>query len=209
MIGKNILHYNITEKLGEGGMGVVYKARDTKLDRTVAIKFLPTHLSGSEENKQRFFREARSAAALNHPNILSIFEINEENNSLFLVMEFVDGQTLKSHISTLTSGTGVPVLQAIDWIEQIAQGLKSAHDVNIIHRDIKTENVMITKDGRLKIMDFGLAKLKSDAGITKTKTSVGTLSYMSPEQAQAIPADHRCDIWSLGVVAYEILTGEG
>jgi serine/threonine protein kinase/Flp pilus assembly protein TadD len=208
VIGNTILHYKILEKLGEGGMGVVYKAKDTKLDRTVAIKFLPSHLSGSEENKQRFFREARSAAALNHPNILSIFEINEENDSLFLVMEFVDGQTLKSHISTLTSGTGVPVPQAIDWIEQIAQGLKSAHDVNIIHRDIKTENVMITKDGRLKIMDFGLAKLKSDAGITKTKTSVGTLSYMSPEQAQAIPADHRCDIWSLGVVAYEILTGE-
>ncbi len=208
MIGQTVLHYKISEKLGEGGMGVVYKAEDTKLGRTVAIKFLPSHLSGSEENKQRFFREARSAAALNHPNILGIYEINEENNSLFLVMEFVDGQTLKSHISSLTSGTGVPVLQAIDWIEQIAEGLKNAHDMNIIHRDIKTENVMITKDGRLKIMDFGLAKLKSDAGITKTKTSVGTLSYMSPEQAQAIQVDQRCDIWSLGVVAYEILTGE-
>ena len=208
MIGQTVLHYKISEKLGEGGMGVVYKAEDTKLGRTVAIKFLPSHLSGSEENKQRFFREARSAAALNHPNILGIYEINEENNSLFLVMEFVDGQTLKSHISSLTSGTGVPVPQAIDWIEQIAEGLKNAHDMNIIHRDIKTENVMITKDGRLKIMDFGLAKLKSDAGITKTKTSVGTLSYMSPEQAQAIQVDQRCDIWSLGVVAYEILTGE-
>ncbi len=208
MIEKTISHYNIVEKIGEGGMGVVYKAKDTKLDRTVAIKFLPSHLSGSEENKQRFFREARSAAALNHPNILGIYEINEENGSMFLVMEFVDGQTLKSHISNLTSGTGVPVLHAIDWIEQIAQGLKSAHDMNIIHRDIKTENVMITKDGRLKIMDFGLAKLKNDAGITKTKTSLGTLSYMSPEQAQAIPADHRCDIWSLGVLFYEVLTGE-
>jgi len=191
MIGKAISHYNIIEKIGEGGMGVVYKAKDTKLDRTVAIKFLPSHLSGSEENKHRFFREARSAAALNHPNILGIYEINEENGSLFLVMEFVDGQTLKTHISNLTSGTGVPVLQAIDWIEQIAKGLKAAHDMNIIHRDIKTENVMITKDGRLKIMDFGLAQLKSDAGITKTKTSVGTLSYMSHEQTQAITADHR------------------
>jgi len=208
MIGQKISHYQIVDKLGEGGMGIVYKAKDTKLDRTVAIKFLPSHLSGSEENKQRFFREARSAAALNHPNILGIYEINEENGSLFLVMEFVDGQTLKTHISNLTSGTGVPVLQAIDWIEQIAKGLKAAHDMNIIHRDIKTENVMITKDGRLKIMDFGLAKLKSDAGITRTKTSVGTLSYMSPEQAQAVPADHRCDIWSLGVLFYEVLTGE-
>ena len=208
MVGSQILHYKILEKLGEGGMGVVYKAQDTKLDRTVAIKMLPSHLSGSKENKQRFFREAKSAAALNHPNILSIYEINEDKDSLFLVMEYVEGQTLKDHIASLTSGTGVPVLQAIDWIEQIAQGLKVAHTNNIIHRDIKTENVMINKDGGLKIMDFGLAKLKSDAGITKTRTSVGTLSYMSPEQAQAISADHRCDIWSLGVVFYEILTGE-
>jgi len=203
-----VSHYNITEKLGEGGMGVVYKARDTKLDRTVAIKFLPAHLSRSEENKQRFFREARSGASLNHPNILGIYEINEEDNSLYIVMEFVDGQTLKSHIATLTSGTGVPVLQALDWIEQIAQGLKAAHEMNIIHRDIKTENIMITRDGRLKIMDFGLAKFRTDAGITQTKTSVGTLSYMSPEQVQATPVDYRCDIWSLGIVAYEILTGE-
>ena len=208
MTGKIISHYNILEKLGEGGMGVVYKAEDTDLKRNVAIKFLPSHLSGSEENKQRFFREARSAAALNHPNILGIYEISEQNNSLFLVMEFVDGITLKSHINSLGTGTGVPVPQAIEWIEQISQGLKCAHDLNIIHRDIKTENVMISKDGRLKIMDFGLAKLKGDAGITKTKTSVGTLLYMSPEQAHAIPADHRCDIWSLGVVFYEILTGE-
>ena len=208
MVGSQILHYKILEKLGEGGMGVVYKAQDTKLDRTVAIKMLPSHLSGSKENKQRFFREAKSAAALNHPNILGIYEINEDKDSLFLVMEYVEGQTLKDHIASLTSGTGVPVLQAIDWIEQIAQGLKVAHTNNIIHRDIKTENVMINKDGGLKIMDFGLAKLKSDAGITKTRTSVGTLSYMSPEQAQAISADHRCDIWSLGVVFYEILTGE-
>jgi serine/threonine protein kinase/Flp pilus assembly protein TadD len=208
MVGKIISHYKIIEKLGEGGMGVVYKAEDTDLKRNVAIKFLPAHLSGSEENKQRFFREARSAAALNHPNILGIYEISEQNNSLFLVMEFVDGVTLKNHINSLGTGTGVPVPQALDWIEQIAQGLKCAHDMNIIHRDIKTENVMISKDGRLKIMDFGLAKLKGDAGITKTKTSVGTLSYMSPEQAHAIPADHRCDIWSLGIVFYEILTGE-
>ncbi len=208
MIGKTISHYKILEKIGEGGMGIVYKAEDTKLGRTVAIKFLPSHLSSSEENKQRFIREAKSAAALNHPNILAIYEIDEENGSSFISMEYVDGRTLKDHIVSLSSGTGVPVLQAIDWVQQIAMGLKSAHDQNIIHRDIKTENVMINKDGHLKIMDFGLAKLKSDAGITKTKTSIGTLSYMSPEQAQAIPADHRCDIWSLGILFYELLTGE-
>ncbi len=208
MIGQSISHYQIVEKIGEGGMGVVYKAKDTKLDRPVAIKFLPVHLSSNEEHKQRFMREAKSAAALNHSNILSIYEIDQQNGNMFIVMEFVEGQTLKSYISNLTSGTGVPVLQAIEWVEQLARGLKSAHELNIIHRDIKTENIMISKDGRLKIMDFGLAKLKSDSGITKTKTSLGTLSYMSPEQAQAVPADQRCDIWSLGVVFYEILTGE-
>ncbi|MGE5861488.1 MAG: protein kinase domain-containing protein, partial [Ignavibacteria bacterium] len=208
MIGQSISHYKIIEKIGEGGMGVVYKAKDTKLDRQVAIKFLPVHLSSNEEHKQRFMREAKSAAALNHSNILSIYEIDQQNGDMFIVMEFVEGQTLKSYISNLTSGTGVPVMQAIEWVEQLAMGLKSAHDLNIIHRDIKTENIMISRDGRLKIMDFGLAKLNTDNGLTKTKTSIGTLSYMSPEQAQGVSADHRCDIWSLGVVFYEILTGE-
>jgi serine/threonine protein kinase/Flp pilus assembly protein TadD len=208
MIGKTISHYKITENIGEGGMGIVYKAQDLKLGRTVAIKFLPSHLSSSEESKQRFRREAKSAAALNHPNILSIYEIDEEKDSSFIVMEYVDGQTLKEHITSLTTGTGVPVTQAIEWIEQIGKGLKCAHDLNIIHRDIKTENVMINKNGGLKIMDFGLAKINTEGGITKTRTSLGTLSYMSPEQVQGIKADHRCDIWALGVVFYEILTGE-
>lgn len=208
MIGKTISHYKIIDKLGEGGMGVVYKAQDTKLDRFVAIKFLPPKLASSEENKNRFIREAKSAAALNHPNILNIFEIDEQDDHSFIVMEYIDGQTLKSYINTITTGIGVEIMQAIGWIEQISLGLKAAHDMNIIHRDIKTENIMITKDAQLKIMDFGLAKLKSSAGITKTNTSLGTLAYMSPEQTQGIPADHRCDIWSLGVVFYEILTGE-
>ncbi len=207
-IGKTITHYKITDKLGEGGMGIVYKAEDLKLGRSVAIKFLPSHLASSEENKARFMREAKSAAALNHPNILGIYEIDEENSSLFLVMEFVDGETLKTYIPKISKGTGLPVEQAIDWIEQISNGLKTAHSINIIHRDIKTENIMITKDGRLKIMDFGLAKLKNQAGLTKTGTSLGTLSYMSPEQSHGVPADNRSDIWSLGVVFYEILTGE-
>ncbi|MHB8581142.1 MAG: protein kinase domain-containing protein [Ignavibacteriaceae bacterium] len=208
MIGQKISHYSIMGKLGEGGMGVVYKAEDLKLGRSVAIKFLPSHLATSEESKARFMREAKSAAVLNHPNILGIYEIDEEDSSLFLVMEYVDGETLKSYIPKITKGTGIPVPQAIDWIEQIANGLRIAHNMNIVHRDIKTENIMITKDGRLKIMDFGLAKLKNQTGLTKTGTSLGTLSYMSPEQSHGISADNRSDIWSLGVVFYEILTGE-
>ena len=208
LVGNTISHYNIQNKIGEGGMGVVYKAEDLKLGRSVAIKFLPSHLASSEDNKARFMREAKSAAALNHPNILGIYEIDEEDSSLFLVMEFVDGETLKTYIPKISKGTGLPVEQAIDWIEQISNGLKTAHSINIIHRDIKTENIMITKDGRLKIMDFGLAKLKNQTGLTKTGTSLGTLSYMSPEQSHGVPADNRSDIWSLGVVFYEILTGE-
>jgi serine/threonine protein kinase/Flp pilus assembly protein TadD len=208
MVGQTISHYKILNKLGEGGMGVVYKAQDLKLDRAVAIKFLPAHLSRSEQNKERFLQEAKAAAALNHPNILGIYEINEEKGNLFFVMEYVEGKTLKQHIAGLKSGTGIPVGQALDWTAQIAQGLKSAHEKSIVHRDIKPENVMLTRDGTLKIMDFGIAKLKSSSGLTKTGTSLGTLSYMSPEQAQGMVADQRSDLWSLGVVLYEILTAD-
>lgn len=208
MIGQTISRYKIIEKLGEGGMGVVYKAQDTKLDRTVAIKFLPSHLSGSEENKTRFLQEAKSAAALNHPNILNIYEIDERDDSMFIVMEYVTGDTLAAAILKHKSETGVPLMQSIAWITQIAQGLKSAHGNNVIHRDIKPQNIMVTADKKIKIMDFGLAKIKSNASITKTGTSLGTLSYMSPEQAQGASADHRSDIWSLGVVFYELLTSE-
>lgn len=208
MIGQTISHYKILEKLGEGGMGVVYKAQDLELDRTVAVKFLSTHLSASEESKTRFMQEARATAALNHPNILGVYEINRQDGNVFFVMEYVQGTTLKSHIENLKSGSGTSPLQALAWTEQIALGLKTAHGKNIVHRDIKPENIMIANDGLLKIMDFGIAKLKSSSGITKTGTSLGTLSYMSPEQAQGIATDARCDIWSLGVVFYELLTGE-
>jgi serine/threonine protein kinase/Flp pilus assembly protein TadD len=208
MIGQTISHYKILDKLGEGGMGVVYKAQDLKLDRAVAIKFLPAHLSGSELNKERFLQEAKAAAALNHPNILGIYEINEENGNLYFVMEYVEGKTLKQHITGLKTGTGIPVSQGLEWTAQIAQGLKSAHEKSIVHRDIKPENIMLTRDGTLKIMDFGIAKLKSSSGLTKTGTSLGTLSYMSPEQAQGMAADQRSDLWSLGVVLYEILTAD-
>ncbi len=206
MIGNTISHYKILEKLGEGGMGVVYKALDLKLDRPVAIKFLPPHLSTSQENKARFIQEARATAALNHPNILNVYEIDEQDGGMFFVMEYLEGRTLRSHISSLKSSTGIPYTQAIEWATQIANGLQAAHQKNVVHRDIKPENIMVTNNGQLKIMDFGIAKLKSGSGLTKTGTSLGTLSYMSPEQAQGMPADHRSDIWALGVVLYEMLT---
>ncbi len=208
MIGQTISHYKILEKLGEGGMGIVYKAQDTTLGRYVAIKFLPAHLSAMGENKSRFLQEAKAAAALNHPNILNVYEIDEKDGMMFLVMEYLEGETLKDYLSGLTSGPGIPYRQALEWAILIAQGLKAAHDKNIIHRDIKPHNIMLTRGSQIKIMDFGLAKLKSGAGLTKTGTSLGTLSYMSPEQVQGIPTDARSDIWSLGVVVYQMLTGE-
>ena len=208
MIGQTISHYRILEKLGEGGMGVVYKAQDLKLDRIVAIKFLPPHLSASADSKARFLQEAKATAALNHPNILGVYEIDEQDGGMFFVMEYVEGETLKSHIANLKSNTGVPFSQTIEWTKQIAEGLNAAHEKQIVHRDIKPENIMLTKDLKVKIMDFGIAKLTSGSGLTRTGTSLGTLSYMSPEQAQGVAADQRCDIWSLGVVLYEMLTGE-
>jgi len=208
MIGQTVSHYKILEKLGEGGMGVVYKAQDLKLDRAVAIKVLPARLSDSGENKARFMQEAKAAAALNHRHILSIHEIDEQDGAMFLVMEFVDGKSLRQHIAELKSGSGIPINQAMEWTTQIADGLNAAHQRQIVHRDIKSENIMIDRNGQLKIMDFGLAKLKSSAGLTKTGTSLGTLSYMSPEQAQGLPADNRSDLWSLGVVFFEMLTGD-
>jgi serine/threonine protein kinase len=213
MVGKVISHYEITGKLGEGGMGVVYKARDLKLDRMVAIKFLPSHLSDSEETQARFVQEAKAAAALNHPNVLNVYEIDESDGPggskmMFIVMELVEGETLRSYIGKMRSGSGISVKQAIEWLAQVAEGLKAAHDKDIIHRDIKPANIMVTPGNRLKVMDFGLAKLQSTATITRAGTSLGTLSYMSPEQARGTPADRRSDIWSLGVVFFEMLTAD-
>ncbi len=208
MIDQTIGHYKVLEELGRGGMGVVYKAQDLKLDRYVAIKVLPPQSAGSEENKARLSQEAKAAASLNHKNILGVYEIDEHDGSVFLVMEFVEGRTLRDYVGGLATGTGLPVAQAIEWVLQIADGLKAAHSKGIVHRDIKSENIMVDAQGNLKIMDFGLAKLKGGKGLTKTGVSLGTLSYMSPEQAQGLPADNRSDIWSLGVVFYELLTGE-
>ncbi len=200
MIGKKILHYKIIEKLGEGGMGVVYLAEDTKLKRQVAIKFLPGHISANSDERKRFEIEAQAAAALNHPNIATIHAIEESDDQLFLVMEYIEGKELKQ----LTIDN---YQLSIDYATQIAEGLKTAHEKGIVHRDIKSSNIMVTDDGKVKIMDFGLAKFRGSAQLTQVGTTLGTAAYMSPEQARGEEVDHRSDIWSLGVVLYEMLTG--
>ncbi|HSP87179.1 MAG TPA: serine/threonine-protein kinase, partial [Ignavibacteriaceae bacterium] len=204
MIGSTILHYKILEKLGEGGMGVVYKAEDTKLKREVAIKFLPHHISANEEERQRFEIEAQAAASLNHPNITTIHSIEEANEKVFIVMEYIDGIELKDKIKH----GPIPTNEAINIAIQIAEGLETAHKKGIVHRDIKSQNIMITKDGKVKIMDFGLAKIGRGTQVTKIGSTVGTIAYMSPEQAKGDEVDHRTDIWSFGVVLYEMLTGK-
>ena len=204
MIGKIISHYKILKKLGEGGMGVVYKAEDTKLKRTIALKFLPRDLTRDTEAKERFVQEAQAAAALNHPNICTIHEIDEADGQLFIAMEYIEGQSLKEKIE---SGP-LDVKEAVDIAVQVGEGLQEAHKKGIIHRDIKSANIMVTEKGQTKIMDFGLAKLAGQVGLTKTGTTLGTVAYMSPEQARGEEVDHRTDIWSLGVVLYELLTGQ-
>ncbi len=202
MIGQIISHYKIVEKLGEGGMGVVYKAQDTKLDRFVALKFLPDHVSVGSNELERFITEAKAAASLNHPNICTIYGIEEANEKHFIVMEFVDGQTLQEKKSVLSQK------QALDIGIQIADGLAAAHEKGIVHRDIKPENIMIRKDGIVQVMDFGLAKLRGASRLTKEGSTVGTAGYMSPEQVQGQDTDHRSDIFSLGVLLYEMFTGQ-
>ncbi|HEX9656572.1 MAG TPA: protein kinase [Bacteroidota bacterium] len=202
MIGQTISHYKIIEKLGEGGMGVVYKAEDTKLDRMVALKFLPSHLNASEDDKKRFIQEAKAASAMNHPNICTIYSIEEHEDQIFIAMEFVDGRTLRQRKETTS------LKQAIEMGIQIADGLAAAHEKGIVHRDIKPENIMIRKDGIVQIMDFGLAKLRGVSRLTKEGSTVGTAGYMSPEQVQGQDADHRSDIFSLGALIYELLTGQ-
>ena len=206
MIGSTILHYNVLEKLGEGGMGVVYLAEDTKLGRKVALKFLPQHISADSEVKARFEIEARAAAALNHPNIATIYSIEESGDQMFISMENIKGVNLKDKISSAPEEMDKE--EAIKIVTQIADGLEAAHKEGITHRDIKTSNIMITESGIVKIMDFGLAKIKGGAKVTKIGTTVGTIAYISPEQVQGKEATHQSDIWSLGVVMYEMLTGQ-
>ncbi|HKI78587.1 MAG TPA: protein kinase [Ignavibacteriaceae bacterium] len=205
LIGQTVLHYKIVDKLGEGGMGIVYKAEDTKLKREVAIKFLPRQISADTEERQRFEIEAQAAAALNHPNITTIYSIENSGDEIFIVMEFINGIELKEKIKK----EPLSLNDSLKIMEQIASGLDIAHKKGITHRDIKTSNIMITQSsGLVKIMDFGLAKIGGSSQITKIGTTIGTAAYMSPEQAQGDKADHRTDIWAMGVIFYEMLTGQ-
>jgi tRNA A-37 threonylcarbamoyl transferase component Bud32 len=196
--------YKIEDIVGRGGMGIVYRAEDTKLKRRVALKFLPSELIQDKEAKERFILEAQTAAALSHPNICTIHEIDEEEGKTFIAMEYVKGQNLREKLYK----SPLEVEEVLDMAIQVAQGLDEAHKKNIIHRDIKSANVMVTEKGQAKIMDFGLAKIKGATLLTREGTTLGTVAYMSPEQARGEEVDQRSDIWSLGVVLYEMLSGE-
>jgi serine/threonine protein kinase/tetratricopeptide (TPR) repeat protein len=214
MIGEAVAHYRILEKLGSGGMGVVYKATDTKLHRYVALKFLPEKLAHSRDALDRFQREARAAAALEHPSICAIYDVSEHNGQPYIVMQFLQGQTLRDRIA----GKPLPIVDVLDIGIQVARGLQIAHAAGIIHRDIKPSNIFVTKDGQTKILDFGVAKRASGAVDISEKSTlyaditggsiVGTVSYMSPEQIRGEDLDGRSDLFSLGLVLYEMVTGQ-
>jgi serine/threonine protein kinase/tetratricopeptide (TPR) repeat protein len=206
MIPKTISHYKILEKLGEGGMGVVYKAEDTRLDRIVALKFLPPRLTTSETDKARFLQEAKAASAIDHPNVCVIHDIQEHEDRQFIIMQYVEGKTLRDIVGAVREPPQ-QIRDVIHYAIQIAEALKAAHAKDIIHRDVKSDNIMITPANQVKVMDFGLARLKGSVKLTKTASTVGTLAYMSPEHIQGKEVDCRTDIFSFGVVLYEMLTG--
>jgi serine/threonine protein kinase len=208
MIGKTISHYRIVAKLGEGGMGVVYKAEDSRLGRTVALKFLGSHLITDEDGRRRFIREAKAAASLDHPNICTVYEIDEAEGKIFIAMPYIEGRSLTE---TIAAGP-MKLPEALDIARQAARGLQEAHSKGIVHRDIKPPNIMIGTTGSgerlVKIMDFGLAQLSGVSRLTRADTTLGTISYMSPEQTEGTAVDHRSDVWSLGAVLYEMVTGQ-
>jgi serine/threonine protein kinase len=201
MIDQAISHYRVVEKLGEGGMGVVYKAEDARLGRLVALKFLTERAAQDEESRRRFLYEARATAALNHPNICTVYEIDEDRG--FLAMEYVTGETVEAR----RKRRELPIDEALDIVIQTAEGLQVAHETGIVHRDIKSANLMVTDKGKVKIMDFGLARLAGRTRLTRNGSSLGTPAYMAPEVYRGEPADERSDIWSLGVVLYELIAG--
>ncbi|NIM20788.1 MAG: protein kinase [Candidatus Latescibacteria bacterium] len=204
MIGNIISHYRILEKLGEGGMGIIYRAEDLKLKRTVALKFIRPHAIAGDEHRARFIREAQAAAALDHPNICTIYEIDEAEDQLFISMPYIEGVDLKKKIISGPMDFDAALNVAI----QVAQGLEAAHRAGVVHRDIKSSNIMVAGEGQVKIMDFGLATIRGGPEISKLTSGIGSAAYMSPEQARDEAVDHRTDIWSLGVCLYEILTGQ-
>jgi len=204
MIGRQVSHYRILEKVGGGGMGVVYKAEDIKLGRTVALKFLRPDILDSQEHKARFIHEARAASALEHSNICTLYEIEEtEDGEMFICMPLYEGETLRAMVDRAP----LKIADSIDIAIQIAEGLQEAHKKGIIHRDMKSGNVIVTPSGQIKIMDFGLAKTDRSTRLTSTGVTLGTIAYMSPEQARGETADHRTDIWSIGVILYEMVAG--
>ncbi len=210
MTGKQLAHYLVGEKLGEGGMGIVYMGKDTRLNRPVALKFLTRALPSDAKERKRFLREARAASSVNHPNVCVIHAIEEVEGEEFIVMEFVEGITLRkwAHLKRDAQRSKLlPLKDLLAVLRQVAEGLDAAHRKGIVHRDVKPENVMITADGRAKIMDFGLAKLAGESKLTRTGATVGTVAYMSPEQVQGGEIDVQSDIYSFGVVFYELLAG--
>ena len=217
MVGRTIRHYEVEEPLGQGGMGVVYRAKDTRLGRPVALKLLPPEFTRDPDRKARFIQEARAAAAVNHPAIAQIYDVDEDESGVFIAMELVPGKTVKA----LIQGRELDLLGALEVGVQVAGGLHKAHEAGIVHRDIKPENVIVTPDGHAKILDFGLAKLMEPQSgspdeishmetLAKTQAGMvlGTLRYMSPEQARGQVVDHRSDIFSFGVLLYEMVTGQ-
>ncbi|MEM7738354.1 MAG: protein kinase [Deinococcota bacterium] len=203
MVGETILHYELIEKLGEGGAGTVYRARDTRLGRIVALKFLSARYARDGQAKERFMLEAQAAARMDHPNIGITHSIEEDDDQLFIVMAHYDGKTLETRLET----GELPFHEVMSYAQQTAKGLAKAHQEGIVHRDIKPANLMVTKDGLVKILDFGIAKFDGISGLTQAGGFLGTLAYMSPEQMRGQAIDHRVDIWALGVVLYEMLAG--